>query len=148
MNTYVRIGLLNIIKEWWWAFLVPVAMLVIGLFIGGGWAWGMGIGALLLTILYLLFWGAQFYGVSQVPQGKVFFDRLSYEFDSKIIKVQKTQKEIMGFPWESIKKVTRTRDAFILKLSVVQFIHLPFTIFQTENDLKFTEKLFERKGLL
>jgi hypothetical protein len=51
-------------------------------------------------------------------------------------------------PWENIKKVSRSKDAYVLKLSLVQYIHLPFDIFQTENDLKHTEKLFERKGLL
>jgi hypothetical protein len=104
--------------------------------------------AVVLTILYLVFWGAQFYGLSQLPQGKVLFEKLSYEFDPKQIKIMKSQKEGMIMPWENIKKVSRSKDAYVLKLSLVQYIHLPFDIFQTENDLKHTEKLFERKGLL
>jgi hypothetical protein len=148
LNTYVKIGLMNIVKDWWWAFLVPVAIIILGGVIGGGWMWGLLITAVVLTLLYLLFWGAQFYGLSQVPQGKILFDKLSYEFEQKQIKIMKTQKEGMQMPWENIKKVFKTKDAFILKLSLVQYIHLPFDIFQTENDLKFTEKLFERKGLL
>jgi len=148
VNTYVKIGLMNVIRDWWWAFLVPVAFVLIGLVIGGGWAWGLGITALVITLLYLLFWGAQFYGLSHVPQGKVLFDKLSYEFEQKQIKILKSQKEGMMMPWENIKKVFKTKDAFILKLSLVQYIHIPFNIFQTENDLKFAEKLFERKGLL
>lgn len=140
--------MMNVIRDWWWAFLIPLVLLVLGLVIGGGWAWGLGITALVLTILYLVFWGAQFYGLSQVPQGKMLFERLSYEFEQKQIKILKSQKEGMMMPWENIKKVMKTKDAYILKLSLVQYIHLPFSIFQTENDLKFTEKLFERKNLL
>jgi len=148
VNTYVKIGMMNVIRDWWWAFGIPLVLLIVGLVIGGGWAWGLGITALVLTILYLVFWGAQFYGLSQVPQGKMLFDRLSYEFEQKQIKILKSQKEGMMMPWENIKKVMKTKDAYILKLSLVQYIHLPFSIFQTENDLKFTEKLFERKNLL
>jgi len=148
MNTYVKIGLMNVVKDWWWVFLLPVVIIVIGLIIGGGWAIGLSITAVVITLLYFLFWGVQFYGLSQVPQGKVLFDKFSYEFEPKQIKILKNQKEGMMMPWENIKKVTKTKDAFILKLSLVQYIHLPFDIFQTENDLKFTEKLFERKGLI
>lgn len=148
VNVYVRIGMMNVIRDWWWAFLVPLVLVVLGFVIGGGWAWGLAITAFVLTLVYLLFWGAQFYGLSQVPQGKVLFEKLSYEFEQKQIKILKNQKEGMMMPWENIKKVTRTKDAFIMKLSLVQYIHLPFSIFQTENDLRFTEKLFERKNLL
>jgi hypothetical protein len=95
-----------------------------------------------------LFWAAQFYGLSQVPQGKVLFDKLSYEFEQKQIKIMKSQKEGMMMPWDSIKKATMGKDAITLKLSIVQFIHLPYSIFQTENDLKFTERLLRQKGLI
>jgi len=148
VNTYIKIGMTNVIKQWWWAFTIPVAIILLGIIIGGGWILGLTITAFVLTILYLLFWGVQFYGLTQVPQGKILFERLSYEFEQKQIKILKTQKEGMMMPWENIKKVTKTKDAFILKLSLVQYIHLPFAIFQTENDLRFTEKLFERKGLV
>lgn len=148
VNVYVKIGMANVIRDWWWAFLVPLAFIIIGLVIGGSWAWGLGITALVITILYLVFWGAQFYGLSQVPQGKMLFEKLGYEFEQKQIKILKSQKEGMMMPWENIKKVMKTKDAYILKLSLVQYIHLPFSIFQTENDLKFTQKLFERKNLL
>jgi hypothetical protein len=148
VNTYVKIGLENVIKDWWWVFIIPVVLIAAGFLIGGGWIWGLGITAVVSTILYIVFWGAQFYGLSHVPQGKVLFDKLSYEFEQKQIKILKSQKEGMMMPWENIKKVFKTKDAFILKLSLVQYIHIPFHIFQTENDLKFAEKLFERKGLL
>lgn len=148
VNTYVKIGLENVIRDWWWVFIIPVILIVAGFLIGGGWTWGLGITAVVVTILYIVFWGAQFYGLSHVPQGKVLFDKLSYEFEQKQIKILKSQKEGMMMPWENIKKVFKTKDAFILKLSLVQYIHIPFHIFQTENDLKFAEKLFERKGLL
>lgn len=148
VNTYVKVGIMQVVKEWWWAFLIPLALLVLGFVIGGGWSWGLAITAILLTALYLLFWGVQFYGLSQVPQGKVLFEKMSYEFDSRQIKIMKSQKEGMVMPWENIKSVFRTKDGYVLKLSMVQYIHLPDQIFQTENDLRFTEKIFERKGLI
>lgn len=148
VNTYVKIGLINVFKEWWWAFAVPVVLIGIGALIGKGWLMGLTITAIVLTILYVIFWAAQFYGLSQVPQGKALFEKLGYEFDQKQIKIMKTQKEGMVMQWENVKRVYKTKNAYIIKLSLVQYIHLPFDIFQTENDLKFTEKLFERKGLI
>ena len=148
VNTYVKIGMENIVRQWWWAFLVPLVLIVLGIIIGGGWAWGLGITAVVLTIVYLLFWAAQFYGLSQVPQGKVLFEKLSYEFEQKQIKIMKSQKEGMMMPWDNIKKASMGKDAITLKLSIVQFIYLPYSIFQTENDLKFTERLLRQKGLL
>ena len=148
VNTYVKIGMENIVRQWWWAFLVPLVLIVLGIIIGGGWAWGLGITAVVLTIVNLLFWAAQFYGLSQVPQGKVLFEKLSYEFEQKQIKIMKSQKEGMMMPWDNIKKASMGKDAITLKLSIVQFIHLPYSIFQTENDLKFTERLLRQKGLL
>jgi hypothetical protein len=147
-NTYVKIGLESIVKEWWWASFVPVSIVLFGLIAGGGWVPGLTITAIIITLLYLLFWTAQFYGLSQVPQGKVLFDDLSYEFDQKQIKILKSENEGMLMPWENIKNVIKTRDSFTLQLSVVQFIHLPFHIFETESDLRFTEMLFKRKGYL
>jgi hypothetical protein len=105
VNTYVKIGLENVLRDWWWVFIIPVVLIVAGFLIGGGWVWGLGITAVVLTILYIVFWGAQFYGLSHVPQGKVLFDKLSYEFEQKQIKILKSQKEGMMMPWENIKKV-------------------------------------------
>jgi len=47
-----------------------------------------------------------------------------------------------------IKKAELTKDAFVLIMSKAQFIHLPFRIFNTDNEKKFVETILRRKGLL
>jgi serine/threonine protein kinase len=148
INTYIILGLESVIKEWWWASFVPVSLILFGLITGGGWIIGLTITAFIITLFYLLFWTAQFYGLSRVPEGKVLFEDLRYEFDQKQIKIMKRENEGMFMPWENIKNVIKKRDSFTLQLSVVQLIHLPFHIFETESDLRFAEMLFKQKGFL
>jgi hypothetical protein len=54
----------------------------------------------------------------------------------------------MQMKWEMIKKAYKEKDHFLLVVSRAQFIHLPFSIFNSENDLKFTESLLKRKNLI
>jgi hypothetical protein len=148
LKTYTRAGMRMALIQFWWAFLVPVALIILGFIIGGGWVLGLSITAVVLTLLYLLFWYIQFYAVSQVPEGKVLFERLSYELNNDQFLIKKNQKEGMILKWDQIKKVEKWKDAFVFKLSVAQFFYLPFDIFNSENDIKFTEALLKRKKLL
>jgi hypothetical protein len=54
----------------------------------------------------------------------------------------------MPVQWNMIKRVTITKDAFVLYLSKAQFIHLPFRIFNSDNDKKFLEAILKRKELI
>jgi F0F1-type ATP synthase membrane subunit a len=80
-------------------------LVLFGLITGGGWIIGLTITAFIITLFYLLFWTAQFYGLSRVPEGKVLFEDLRYEFDQKQIKIMKRENEGMFMPWENIKNV-------------------------------------------
>ncbi|MES2388608.1 MAG: YcxB family protein [Bacteroidota bacterium] len=146
VKLFVRMAMINIIKEFWWAFLVPVAMLIPGL-IWGGFVWWFS-GALLVTILYLLFWGIQFYGLSQVPAGKPLFEKMFFEIDNKQLLVKKTKEEGMVFQWDQIKRVEKTADSYFFWLSRVQFLQLPFSIFSSDTDIKLTENILKRKKLI
>jgi hypothetical protein len=102
----------------------------------------------LAIILYLLFWAIQFTGVTQLEQNKVLFQKLLYEIDGRQILMKMNSKEGMQMKWEMIKKAYKEKDHFLLVISKAQFIHLPFSIFNSENDLKFTESLLRRKNLI
>lgn len=148
VKAYIKAGMTMALKQFWWAFLVPVAIIILGILLGGGWLWGLLITAIVLTLLYLLFWYIQFYAVSMVPEGKVLFERLSYELNNEHLLIKKNQKEGMMLKWEQVKKAEKWKDAFVIKLSIAQFFYLPFDIFNSENDVKFTEVLLKRKKLL
>lgn len=143
---YVKMALLQVLKKTWWYGFGPLALIVIGFFVPyGGWYIGTG---LVIALLYVLFWFAQFYGVTQLEQNKVMFDKLSYEIDSRFIMIKLNAKQGMQMNWDMIKSAEKSNDAFLLHVNKAQFLHFPFHIFQSESDTKFLEALLKRKELL
>lgn len=87
-------------------------------------------------------------GVTQMEQNKVIFEKLAYEIDSRQILMKLNVREGMPVQWNMIKRVELTKDAYVLYMSKAQFIHLPFRIFNSENDRKFMETILKRKELI
>ncbi|GAB2619948.1 YcxB family protein [Belliella aquatica] len=144
-GTYIKMGLVNVLKEQWWVILIAVAI-ACGYFWISSWWWISM--AILAYLLYLLFWVIQFAGVTQMEQNKVMFEKMAYEIDSRQILMKLNTKQGMPINWNMIKKVETTKDAFVLTMSKAQFIHLPYKIFNSENDKKFVETILRRKGYL
>ena len=144
-KTYIKLGLRNIMKEQWWVLLIVAAICSGAFLVPSNWWF---IGAAIGLVLYLLFWLIQFAGMSQLEQGKILFDKLSYEIDSRQILIKINTKQGMPIKWEQIKRAWMGKDAFTLVISKVQFIHLPFRIFNAENQVKFVETILKRKGYL
>jgi hypothetical protein len=144
-KTYIKLGLTNILKEQWWVALIALAI-ACGYFWIASWWWISM--AILAYLLYWLFWLIQFAGVSQMEQNKAIFEKMSYEIDSRQILMKLNATQGMPIKWDMIKKAEVTKDAFVLTMSKAQFIHLPFKIFNTENEKKFVEAILKRKGYL
>lgn len=145
-SQYIKLAMGNIVKEWWWAFLVPIAIAALTIVVPSThWFW---ISALIITILYLLFWLIQFTGVTQMEQFKVIFERLSYEIDSKQILMKINPKQGMPLPWENIKSAKKAKEGFILVITKAQLIFLPNKVFNNQNDIKFVESILKRKGFI
>ncbi|WP_194775108.1 YcxB family protein [Pararhodonellum marinum] len=142
-GTYIKMGLANILKEQWWVALIAVAI-ACGYFWIPSWWWISM--AILAYILYLLFWVIQFAGVTQMEQNKPMFEKLSYEISSQQVLMKINPKQGMPINWNMIKSANITKNAFVLVMSKAQFIHLPFKIFNSENDKKFVETILKRKG--
>jgi hypothetical protein len=87
-------------------------------------------------------------GVTQMEQNKVIFEKLAYEIDSRQILMKINTKQGMPVQWNMIKRVDITKSAYVLYLSKAQFIHLPFRIFNTDNERKFLETILKRKELI
>lgn len=145
-KTYIKLALRNILKQQGWiaaaAAFVLCLMYIwvpsIWWFIGA--AFGLG--------LYLLFWWIQFYGVTQLEQGKMLFEKFSYEITSQQIIMKINPREGMPLKWDQIKKASMEKDAFVLFVNKAQLIHLPFRIFNTENERKFLASILKTKGLV
>lgn len=144
-GTYIKMGLVNIIKEQWWVILIALAICLGFFWIASIWWF---IGAIFAYGLYVLFWAIQFTGVTQMEQNKVIFEKLSYEIDSRQILMKLNVREGMPVQWNMIKRVEMTKDAYVLYMSKAQFIHLPFRIFNSDNERKFMETILKRKELI
>lgn len=144
-GTYIKLAMLNIVKEQWWVFLIAVAIACGAFFI---WSWWWIIGAAIALTLYFLFWLIQFAGVTQLEQNKILFERLSYEINSQQVLIKVNPKQGMPLKWEMIKKAQIGKDYFLLIVSKAQMVHLPFRVFNTENEKKFVETILKRKGYI
>lgn len=150
VKTYRRIGLGYVLKTQWW---LPVSIfsgiivlnLLLNLVYPNIWIFFF---APISLLFYYWFWWIQFTGAPQLEQMKPMFERFTFEISGKEIMMKKNPKEGMQMKWETIKRAEKTKDAFLLIFSKVQFIHLPFKIFNSDNDLRFTEALLKRKNLL
>ncbi|HLT80882.1 MAG TPA: YcxB family protein [Cyclobacteriaceae bacterium] len=143
-KTYTRIAFRNIMKKQGWiAVLGALALCLPAIWIPSIWWF---IGAIIAFLLYMLFWWIQFYGVTQLEQGKMLFQRYSYEISSQQILMKISPREGMPLKWDQIKHAYIDKDAFVLFVNKAQIIHLPFRIFNTENERKFVASILRNKG--
>jgi hypothetical protein len=145
-TNYVKIAITRLLRKTWWYGFGPLAFVVLGFFVPyGGWYIGFGV---LVALLYLLFWWVQFYGVTQMDQNKQMFERLAYEIDSRFIVIKLNTKQGMQMNWDMLQSAEKNKDGFLLIVNKAQFLHFPFSIFNSESDQKFLEALLKRKSLL
>lgn len=144
-GTYIKLALINILKQQWWVSIAAVAICTGYFWIANIW-WFIGAGIGL--VLYLLFWLIQFAGVTQLDQTKMLFDRLSYEITSRQVLIKVNPKQGMPLKWDQFKKGSKGKDYLLLIVNKAQLIYLPFKIFNSDNERKFVESIMKRKGLI
>jgi hypothetical protein len=143
---YVKMAMWQLLRKTWWYGFGPLAFVVLGFFVPFG-SWYIATG-LVVAFLYLLFWFIQFMGVTQMEQNKVMFERLTYEIDSRFVVIKLNAKQGMQMNWDMIKSAEKNKDAFLLVVNKAQFLYFPFSMFNSDHDLKFMEALLKRKNLL
>jgi len=144
-NTYIQLGLRNIIREQWWVFLIALAIVSGTFFVRTIW---FVLGASMGLLLYFLFWLIQFYGITYLEQNRLLFERLCYEISSQQIIIQLTSKQGMPIAWEQVKRATQGKDYFLLVISKTHLIHLPYKIFNSKHEIKLVETILKRKALI
>jgi len=142
---YIKIALLGVLRQQWW-----VGLIVLGLMSGAFIIWSHWwiTGTLIAFTLYILFWLIQFAGITQLEQGKVLFEKLSYEITSQQILIKLNTKQGMPIKWEQIRRAKKTKEGLVLWLSKVQIIYFPYKVFNSENEQKFVETILRRKELI
>jgi hypothetical protein len=141
---YIRFALGAVLRQQWWVSLIFVAICAFYFLVPSIWWF---VGAVVAAGLYLLFWWIQFYGVTQLDQGKMMFERFSYEITSQQILMKLNAREGMPIKWDQIKRARVGKDFILLVVNKAQMIHLPFRIFNTDNERKFVLSIMKNKGL-
>lgn len=142
---YIGVAFTAVLKQQWWVFLIYLAICAGYFLIASHW-WITG--ATIALSLYLLFWLIQFAGITQLDQGKFMFQKLSYEISSQQILIKLNPKQGMPMKWDQIKRAKKGKDSFTFFASKAQLIHLPFKVFNNENEIRFIETVLKRKGYL
>jgi hypothetical protein len=144
-KTYIQLALLNVNKELWWVWLIPLVLASLTFFYSTVW---FVVIAAILSILYVIFWVAQFVAVTQLEQNKVMFEKMNYEIDSRQLLMKINTKQGMPLTWDMVKKVSVGKNRYVLVISKAQLIELPKRIFNSDNEIKFFESILKRKGLV
>ena len=147
-KVYINLALKSILRKQGWMALAGAFVLCLGYFIPGANSIWWFIGALIGVGLYVLFWWIQFYGVTQLEQGQPLFEKFSYEISSQQIIMKINPREGMPLKWDQITRATVGKDYFVLFINKAQLIHLPFRIFNTDNERKFLSSILRNKGLV
>lgn len=145
-NDYIRFAFIQLLRKQWWFVALPICLFICAFLLPGtGW-WITG--GSVTIVGYFLFWIIQFAGVTQLQQGQIMFQKMSYEITSQQIMMKINDKQGMPIKWEQILSALSKKDYFIISLSKAQFIHLPHKIFNNQNEIKFFESILKRKNLI
>ena len=145
---YINTALKAILKKQGWIAGAVALLLCLCYFIPGAATIWWFIGAVIGLGLYVLFWWIQFYGVTQLDQGKMLFEKFSYEISSQQILMKINPREGMPLKWDQIKSAAIGKDHIVLFVNKAQIIYWPFKIFNTDNERKFVMSILKNKGLV
>ncbi|MBL7834467.1 MAG: YcxB family protein [Cyclobacteriaceae bacterium] len=145
---YIKLALQAVLKKQGWIAALVAFLLCLGYMIPGADTIWWFIGAVIGLGLYILFWWIQFYGVTQLEQGKMLFEKFSYEITSQQIVMKINAREGMPMKWDQIKSAEIGKDYFVFFINKAQLIYLPFRIFNTENERKFVASVLKTKKLV
>lgn len=145
-KVYIKLALTNILLKQGWIALAVAAALCLCFFLVASIWWF--IGAFIGLVLYVLFWWIQFFGVTQLEQGKMLFEKFSYEISSQQILMKINPREGMPMKWDMIKSAKVGKDHFVLVVNKAQLIYWPYKIFNTDNERKFVNSVLKTKGLV
>jgi len=147
-KVYINLALKSILMKQGWMALAGAAVICLGYFIPGAHSFWWFIGAVIGVGLYVLFWWIQFYGVTQLEQGKALFEKFSYEISSQQILMKKNPREGMPLKWDQIEKAVIGPDYIALFVNKAQIIYWPYKIFNTDNERKFVASILKTKGFI
>ena len=142
---YIRLGIQNVLRMQWWILVLIGLCMSVTFFVKTWWFLTMGSVAF---VGYLVFWLVQFYGLTQLSESRLMFERVTYEISPQQLMMQINAKQGVPIPWSGLVEAKKKNTYFLLVLSKVQFFYLPFKIFNGNNEINFFTAVLQRKKLL
>ncbi|MEM9737711.1 MAG: YcxB family protein [Bacteroidota bacterium] len=144
-STYVWLAFVYFLRRQWWMILLLTSA-NFGLFYI---QWIItGVVTSILSLLYFLFWLAQFYAVTFLEENQLLFQSLSYQITSKSITMHITTKQGMPIEWPQIRRAYVRKKYIILFLSKAHFIYLPHHVFKSKQEREFLLFILRGKKLI
>ena len=150
-NKYIAMCMRQLFANQWKYAFIPLALVGLNVFLnlsGTYKNYWIYIFLAIGVIGYILFWLIQFTGITQLAQYKQLFDKYRYEIDSRQIFMKISDKEGGVIKWDMILSAYKDKEAYVLEMGKYQFIYLPFSIFNNDNDRKLMDKIMRDKGLV
>jgi hypothetical protein len=144
-KTYIKLGMTYVLFKYWWVLPIFFAIILPTFWIKTIW---FVIFAILCLALYIAFWFIQYYGVTYLGYNKILFEPLQYEISNNQILMQINTKQGMPIVWTQVKKVYVKKNYFLIIVSKVHFIYLPYKIFNAEHEIKIFEAILKRNKLI
>ena len=145
IGSYVKVAFINAVKEQWYVTVIAVVLFGVSLYFHDT---TCAVLCCVAETLYLMFWVAQFYGVSKLPQGKIMFQKLFYEFNESEILMHVDVMRAAKIEWSSIKKCKRYKNAYVIFLSKANVVYLLDSVFRSKMEFNLFETLLKRKKIM
>ncbi len=141
---YLAIIVGNYLRHRWWLFFILWALAIILIIMDDPFAMAFTIVAAfspLIAFLYLLYH-------AWTPKNKVFYLPRVIEIDHDFLSASSPDGGVNRVRLEHFISAKRTSNSFILRLSKLQFVFVPFRAFENNEDEETFGNIIKSKGLL
>lgn len=141
---YLSIIVGNYLRHRWWLFFILWAFAIILIIMDDPFAMAFTIVAgfsPLIAFLYLLYH-------AWTPKNKVYYLPRVVELDYDFLSATSPDGGVNRMRLEHFISAKRTSNSFILRLSKLQFVFIPFRAFETKEDKEIFHEIIKSKGLV
>ena len=142
---YIRVGFFNALREQWYISFVLFFLIGLSIYFRDSICIVI---CCIIEVLYLLFWVVQFYGITKLPQMKIMFQRIFFEFNDDQILMHVDTRSAAQIKWGMIKSCRKMKDCYFFFITKANILYVPFKAFKSKSDLNLFEVLLKVKNVI
>jgi signal transduction histidine kinase len=141
---YLSIITGNYIRQRWWLFLILWVVAILSVILDSPFApIAIAFAAISPLIAFLYLWYHAW-----TPKNRIYYLPRTIELDEGFITACSADGGINRTPLQHFLGAKKTRDSFILRLTKIQFVFVPFRAFESKEDQDAFENILKGKGIL